>query len=245
MHPALIHWWKARQAGDCGSGWASASCGPGAQAEGGERYPGWRQGPSERYAGGHGGDGDELGWWGLRGPAAVALPGLQAGARRTPGRRAGAHPGRAQDRARPGRGRSPPHAVGLRRRGGRRDLRSKPRAKEAADLRVATAERLRDAVTKALAPASTRLLDNDQRERLAYLIRTGTLAALGAPLEVGRDPANQRVPPSVPRPACNGASSDASNARRRRSRRCVDNGDDPTRPCSTRIRAPSSASPSR
>jgi Spy/CpxP family protein refolding chaperone len=49
------------------------------------------------------------------------------------------------------------------------------RAKEAADLRVASAERLRDAVTKALARIHA-LLKNDQRERLAYLIRTGTLA---------------------------------------------------------------------
>jgi hypothetical protein len=48
------------------------------------------------------------------------------------------------------------------------------RAKEAADLRVASAERLRDAVTKALGRIHA-LLDNDQRERLAYLIRTGTL----------------------------------------------------------------------
>src|SRR4051794_551548 len=49
------------------------------------------------------------------------------------------------------------------------------RAKEAADLRVATAERLRDAVTKALARIHA-LLDNEQRERLGYLIRTGVLA---------------------------------------------------------------------
>jgi hypothetical protein len=49
------------------------------------------------------------------------------------------------------------------------------RAKEAAQLRVTTAERLRDAVTGALARLHA-LLDNDQRERLAYLIRTGVLA---------------------------------------------------------------------
>ena len=49
------------------------------------------------------------------------------------------------------------------------------RAKEAAALRVATAERLRDAVTSALGRLHA-LLDNDQRERLAYLIRTGVLA---------------------------------------------------------------------
>jgi hypothetical protein len=49
------------------------------------------------------------------------------------------------------------------------------RAKEGADLRVASAERLRDAVTKALSRIHA-LLEDDQRERLAYLIRTGTLA---------------------------------------------------------------------
>jgi Spy/CpxP family protein refolding chaperone len=54
------------------------------------------------------------------------------------------------------------------------DLFDQARAQEAANLRVATAERLRDAVTKALARIHA-LLDKDQRERLGYLIRTGTL----------------------------------------------------------------------
>ena len=45
------------------------------------------------------------------------------------------------------------------------------------DLRVSSAERLRDAVTKALGRIHA-LLDKEQRERLAYLIRTGTSAAL-------------------------------------------------------------------
>jgi hypothetical protein len=49
------------------------------------------------------------------------------------------------------------------------------RAKESAQLRVVTAERLRDAVTGALGRLHA-LLDNEQRERLAYLIRTGVLA---------------------------------------------------------------------
>ena len=48
------------------------------------------------------------------------------------------------------------------------------KARESAALRVATAERLRDAVTAALGKLHA-LLDNDQRERLAYLIRTGVL----------------------------------------------------------------------
>ena len=48
-------------------------------------------------------------------------------------------------------------------------------AQQAAQLRVATAERLRDAVVQALKRLHT-MLDPEQRERLAYLIRTGTLA---------------------------------------------------------------------
>ena len=47
-------------------------------------------------------------------------------------------------------------------------------ATDAAAVRVRSAERLRDAVTKALGELHA-LLDPDQRARLAYLIRTGTL----------------------------------------------------------------------
>ncbi len=48
------------------------------------------------------------------------------------------------------------------------------RAKAAADLRVRSAERVRDALVKALARLHS-ILDPEQRERLAYLIRTGTV----------------------------------------------------------------------
>jgi len=48
------------------------------------------------------------------------------------------------------------------------------RANEAGALRVASAEHLRDAVIKALGRIHA-LLEPEQRERLAYLIRTGTL----------------------------------------------------------------------
>ena len=48
------------------------------------------------------------------------------------------------------------------------------KAGEGARLRVASAERLRDAVLKALQQIHG-LLDADQRAKLAYLIRTGTL----------------------------------------------------------------------
>ena len=48
------------------------------------------------------------------------------------------------------------------------------RAGEGAALRVRSAERLRDVVVKALGQIHA-LLDPEQRDRLAYLIRTGTL----------------------------------------------------------------------
>jgi Spy/CpxP family protein refolding chaperone len=48
------------------------------------------------------------------------------------------------------------------------------RAREACGLRVGSAERLREAVLKALARIHA-VLDAEQRERLAYLIRTGAL----------------------------------------------------------------------
>ena len=49
------------------------------------------------------------------------------------------------------------------------------RAKEGGDLRVRSAERLRDAVVKALGRIQA-LLDQAQRTQLAYLIRTGVLS---------------------------------------------------------------------
>ena len=48
------------------------------------------------------------------------------------------------------------------------------RANEGGSLRVGSAEHLRDAVLKALGRIHS-LLEPEQRERLAYLIRTGTL----------------------------------------------------------------------
>ncbi len=48
------------------------------------------------------------------------------------------------------------------------------KAKEAGELRVRSAERLRDAVVKALASLHA-LLDQEQRDKLAYLLRTGAL----------------------------------------------------------------------
>jgi Spy/CpxP family protein refolding chaperone len=49
------------------------------------------------------------------------------------------------------------------------------RAKEGGEQRVKTAERLRDAVVKALSQIHA-TLDEEQRKRFAYLIRTGVVA---------------------------------------------------------------------
>jgi Spy/CpxP family protein refolding chaperone len=49
------------------------------------------------------------------------------------------------------------------------------RAREGADLRVKSAERLRDAVTLALSRIHA-LLEEEQRKRLSYLIRTGVVS---------------------------------------------------------------------
>jgi Spy/CpxP family protein refolding chaperone len=49
------------------------------------------------------------------------------------------------------------------------------KAAEAADIRVKSAQRLRDAVVKALGGIHA-VLDGEQRERLAYLIRTGAIS---------------------------------------------------------------------
>lgn len=48
------------------------------------------------------------------------------------------------------------------------------RARAAAEARVTSAERLRDAVLKALERTHA-ILDAEQRKRLAYLLRTGVL----------------------------------------------------------------------
>lgn len=48
------------------------------------------------------------------------------------------------------------------------------KAKEAGELRVRSAERVRDAVVKALSSLHA-LLDQEQRDKLAYLLRTGAL----------------------------------------------------------------------
>lgn len=178
MHPAIIEWWQARhQAGfggwDEGAG-ASASCGPGGGRGGGHR--GWgrhfQPGETRGASGPDDGDGDGGGHFGVRRPLRflaykLDLDERQVGElarildvlkteraqaevdrRRTVSALADAIAGDAFDGA---------------------------KAAEGAKLRVSSAERLRDAVIQALQQIHG-VLDAEQRAKLAYLIRTGTLS---------------------------------------------------------------------
>jgi Spy/CpxP family protein refolding chaperone len=173
MHPALIQWWKARQAGDCGPGWAGASCGPGggeSQGQGG----GWRQARGyERYAGGHGGDGDDFGSgaFGVRRPLRFLAYKLELDDRQV-GELARILDELKTERAQAEVDRRRTMSAFADAVGG--ETFDEAKAKDGADLRVASAQRLRDAVTRALGKIHA-LIDKDQREHLAYLIRTGTL----------------------------------------------------------------------
>jgi Spy/CpxP family protein refolding chaperone len=171
MYPGMMQWWRSRHEGhDCGG---EASCGPG---DHGGWQGGWRggwghggHGPGH-FAGHHEGGGD--GGFGVRRPLRFLAYKLELGEaqvaelakilnelkteraqaavddRRTVSAFADAVAGEAFDAARAGEG---------------------------GELRVKSAERLRDAVAKALAKIHA-LLDARQRSELAYLIRTGTLS---------------------------------------------------------------------
>ena len=165
MHPAMVSWWRARQAG-CGD---EGSCGPGWGA---------RQWAGGYGRGGHGGgpdDGDQEGFgggaFGVRRPLRFLAYKLELDERQV------SELARILDELKTERAQA---EVDRRRSlsafadAVAGDTFDDGKAKQAAGARVATAERLRDAVTGALGRLHA-LLDKDQRERLAYLIRTGVL----------------------------------------------------------------------
>ena len=166
MHPGMMYWWKARQmaANGCGSGWGAEACGPG--GGGGRGHDDERQASSDGDDGGFGG-----GAFGVRRPLRFLAYKLELDERQV------GELARILDELKTERAQAEvdrrrtlsafADAVGASAFDG-------ARAKEGADLRVASAERLRDAVTKALGRIHA-LLDDEQRQRLAYLIRTGTL----------------------------------------------------------------------
>ena len=171
MHPAMVSWWRARHAG-CGEG-QDAGCAPIGQRgwHGGGGWGGGGEGPP---FGGGGGDGDGFGSgaFGVRRPLRFLAYKLELDERQV------AELARVLDELKIERAQGEvdrrrsltafADSVGA-------EAFDEARAKEAGALRVATAERLRDAVTKALGRIHA-LLDADQRQRLAYLIRTGALA---------------------------------------------------------------------
>jgi hypothetical protein len=171
----MVSWWRARQmAGGCGGEREAASCGPGGWHGHGHGHGhgggGWGGGPPA----GDGGDGDGFGGgsFGVRRPLRFLAYKLELDERQV------ADLARILDELKTERAQAEvdrrrtltafADALGA-------ETFDEARAKEAGALRVATAERLRDAVTKALGRIHG-LLEPDQRERLAYLIRTGALA---------------------------------------------------------------------
>ncbi len=166
MHGHMMSWWRSRPDAGCGGGW---SCGPGG---------------SRHWGGGHGhgddGQGDDEGGSGAGfggGPFGVRRPLRFLAYKLELDEKQVAELARVLDDLKTERAQG---EVDRRRSlSGFADAVAgetfdAARAKESAALRVATAERLRDAVTAALGKLHA-LLDNDQRERLAYLIRTGVL----------------------------------------------------------------------
>jgi Spy/CpxP family protein refolding chaperone len=170
MHPAMVSWWRSRHGG-CGEG----------QEEGGGCGPGWG---ARQWAGGYGrgaqgggadeGDGEGFGGgaFGVRRPLRFLAYKLELDERQV------SELAKVLDELKTERAQA---EVDRRRSlsafadAVAGDTFDDARAKQAAGQRVATAERLRDAVTGALGRLHA-LLDKDQRERLAYLIRTGVLA---------------------------------------------------------------------
>ena len=162
MHPAIASWWHSRGgSGGCGE-W---SCAPGASRHWGGHGPG--AAPDDGDGEGFGG-----GAFGVRRPLRFLAYKLELDERQV------GEIARILDELKTERAQA---EVDRRRSlsafadavGG--DAFDEARANEAAGSRVATAERLRDAVTGALRRLHA-LLDKEQRERLAYLIRTGVLS---------------------------------------------------------------------
>jgi hypothetical protein len=163
MHGQVMSWWRGRPESSCG-GW---SCAPGDSRHwGGGRHAGGGEDEGHDDSGGFGG-----GPFGVRRPLRFLAYKLELDEKQV------AELARILDDLKTERAQG---EVDRRRSlSGFADAVAGPtfdaaRAKESAALRVATAERLRDAVTSALGKLHA-LLDDDQRERLAYLIRTGVL----------------------------------------------------------------------
>lgn len=155
MHPGMMWWWKQSRGRGCGS-----------EARAGE---GWQAGPWQ-----HGG-GDDFGGggaFGVRRPLRFLAYKLNLSEEQV------AELAKILDELKTERAQAAvddrrtvaafADAIGL-------EQFDEARAREGAELRTRSAERLRDAVVKALGKIHA-LLDSGQRAQLAYLIRTGVLS---------------------------------------------------------------------
>jgi len=160
MHPGMMWWWKRARRHGCGEGGEVSQDGT----------QGWQAGPW-----GHHGGGDDFGGggaFGVRRPLRFLAYKLNLNEEQV------AQLAKILDELKTERAQAAvddrrvtsgfADALGL-------EQFDAVKAADAGALRVKTAERLRDAVLKALARMHT-VLDSQQRAQLAYLIRTGALA---------------------------------------------------------------------
>ena len=172
MHPAVVEWWQQRrQAAHCGGGWTS--CSPGQRSHGGHGNHAWSgSGGGGEYAGDGDGDGGAGGGpFGVRRPLRFIAYKLDLDERQV-GELARILDELKTERAQAEVDRRRTVAAFADAVAG--DTFDQAKATDGAKLRVSSAERLRDAVLKALQQIHG-MLDSEQRAKLAYLIRTGTL----------------------------------------------------------------------
>jgi Spy/CpxP family protein refolding chaperone len=165
MHPGMLYWWKSHRSGDCDE---YAGCGPGERAA----YS-WRGRHHHRHAYAAAQQDSELGAgaFGVRRPLRFLAYKLDLDEQQV------AELARILSELKTERAQA--EVDGRRATTALADAVAAEhfdtqRAADAGAMRVASAEHLRDAVIKALDRIHA-LLEPEQRERLAYLIRTGTL----------------------------------------------------------------------
>ncbi len=165
MHPAFIWWWKNARGG----------CHPGAEAHCGDHGHGGHRGPpfGGPFRGGPPDDGGMFGGpFGVRRPLRFLAHKLDLSEEQT------AELARIIDELKTERAQAEVDH--------RRTITAfadslegatfgEPRAREGGDLRVKSAEHLREAVIRALGRIHA-LLNDEQRKRLSYLVRTGVVS---------------------------------------------------------------------
>ena len=169
MHPGFMHWWKEaqRRAAQEGGAECGAGCGPGGGWQGRGRGPQQSREDQESYfamedGGGH---------FGVRRPLRFMAHRLELNEKQV------AELAAILDELKTERAQA---AVDHRRSVGNfadclaGDAFDEKGATGAADMRVKSSERLRDAVVKALKRTHA-MLDAEQRKQLAYLLRSGQL----------------------------------------------------------------------